>query len=414
MPDKPNPKYVTFDLISGSDKEYKKVQAAASVKNPTVFDVVADNGGVVKDTNLMMGYVLNKLRAHVAKYGTMDELIFTAHGTSESLSNNHKGNAIQTGNMLIAMAQLEQELGTPIAKRVVFSACGTFSELSAGDIAWYRNYAREHNMEVVGTTSDQWSSSDGSTHLFGVFFEGPEAIFTGKMHIQRAVLFTPQGEVKRDKTDDRHNAWALTHNDRTWVDYHLGHTQDEAIHLIKKDMVVKASRVVATANAINAKPLGFEVYANSSLRYQATAGAEQIAKIDALNPDVGVVFSSDLQKAVAATSDNTVQGIGGVALHKMTEAERSEAIRNCKVLIKETGIYSNQELQKAVLEKNQLSQTDVKFTAVLLKDGLHALLVTEKGAYEVVDIGFGSHKPVQATILISDKEQKNLKNLPPR
>jgi hypothetical protein len=173
-----------------------------------------------------MACIIDTVREHVKKYGTLGEIRLGGHGDSESIGSSLVGHSddLDLQGFLFRLQQLQTELGIKIADRVVFSGCEVFTNLTPEDVNFYRDAAKILGSEIAGPTSTG-------------------AVAYGVMHAARYVRFTPNGKVERDPImDTPYNpvtyiaiaaGWALEatgltqDHDASWLDCHKGHTQTE-------------------------------------------------------------------------------------------------------------------------------------------------------------------------------------------
>lgn len=151
--------------------------------------------------------VLKILEKHAQNYGTIDELVLAGDGTKCTIAGS--GYSISIIDMLGFIEQSEQQLNIKVANRIVFDACNTFSRLSDGDIRILSNYAKEHDVELVGSVSYVSSIAFGSQ--FGRF-----------------VVFKPNGQIIWDpKRDCPNNPFTWFGTDKSWVDSYINHSVEE-------------------------------------------------------------------------------------------------------------------------------------------------------------------------------------------
>jgi len=204
----PDQKYVMISLFTGDDKKTFPIKADASVPNPTIYDIDELQQDKNKSTT---EFIKNKLREHCKKYGTVNEIIITSHGSPGHMSSKEDYYKINPPGILFAIRDIEEELGIKVTNRIVYAGCSTFSNLQDNTIDFYRDFAQKHHMEIVGLTSKETViAALGSTFRAG-----------------RYVQFTPNGNVTWDKLDTPNNPFALLGNDKSWTDYFVGHTQEE-------------------------------------------------------------------------------------------------------------------------------------------------------------------------------------------
>ncbi len=230
----PDPSHVHINFHMGdgifSDRRMGHITATKTVDHPTTYS--AEDAGVQNRVDVITYDHLNKtypqkgvadkwvidtLRKHVRKYGAIQELIINGHGSSNWIGSHHREIRLPNIEGFVAhIGDLEKELGVKIANRVVFHGCSTFSELTDGQIKYFRDFAKEHKMELVGATSME--------------FQGRWAVIP---RLGRIVQFSPTGEIIRDKLDSKWNPLANLGVDTSWTDAYLGHTLEEGAALRK-------------------------------------------------------------------------------------------------------------------------------------------------------------------------------------
>jgi hypothetical protein len=205
-----NPKYVIFSLVNGSDRFFNKTSAIESVSNPRIYDIES----MTDDFKTTQDLIVNTLREHVKKYGTLNELIITGHGKTQKIFSGDKKFQIRTDVIINAIENLEKEIGQKVTDRIVFDGCLTFSNLNEKQISFYREFADKHNIEIVGATSLETAVSDPFELI--------------KIRAGRFLQFSPSGSIIRDKLDTRYNPLALGEDDRSWIDQYLEKPQENS------------------------------------------------------------------------------------------------------------------------------------------------------------------------------------------
>ena len=362
MPNGDNPKYVVVSLFINEMTKQQKI-VGSGISNPMLYDLDSiANGKNPKDAEKI---IIDKLREHVKKYGTLEELVISGHGDKEKMFDGNVYNNINTETLLENIGYLEQELGKKITNRIVFDGCSTFSGLNNPQIKFYRDFAEKHNMEIVGSTS---------------------TTFAGEKEIGRFVQFTSKGEVIRDKLDTRYSRLALDCDDRSWIDCHLGHTQEEAEKAMRQDIINKATELVRpeiTHTTVGFYPI--QSHKNPFL-------LEKIKELDHLTDKVDVLLSKDEKSAVIISSDGMVRTRGDVKLHKLDESEKYRAI---EVLERYIGTMSEisapykdkiERIKRNLNEEINVNPKGIHFSVVVLDNNKGALLATEDGGYEVINV----------------------------
>src|ERR1700758_4885426 len=97
VPPHDNPKYVIFSLMTGFDRESGQILAYKTVPDATVYDLGENNKIPLKNAE---NYIIDKLREHVKKYGTIDELKIFGHGSSQSMMSYDRNNNVDTKKLL--------------------------------------------------------------------------------------------------------------------------------------------------------------------------------------------------------------------------------------------------------------------------------------------------------------------------
>jgi len=180
--DKNNPQALdwrTWQSRGDYNPDIERGDVAAMGANPTIYHLNSAKEGISDP-----GVVIRTIREHVRKYGTLKEPMIDGHGFT-----NHIGLTapIFTENFLYDVFKLQQELGTKIADRIVFGGCRVFADLGSGDVAYYKNIARDLHAEIVGATTTTYSDPSRP--------------------VGRFVKFTPDGVVKRDQLDTPIRFW---------------------------------------------------------------------------------------------------------------------------------------------------------------------------------------------------------------
>lgn len=370
MPNGDNPKYVVISLFINEMND-KQIICSSNISNPTVYDLnKITKGRNEKDAT---ANVLSIIKEHVKKYGTLDELVIEGHGSKEKMSSGKTElNNIDIENILYHLLDLEKELGKKITNRTVFSGCSTFFELKNDEIRVYREFAKEHKIQIVGSTS---TTRSGEGYSIGRF-----------------VQFTTEGRVIRDKLDTRYNLYALENNDTSWIDNHLGKTQEEIEKESRKELIEEASKLIQFKGIV---PAGVEKQIRN-----------KIDDKDALAEKTDVLLTKDGKGAIIICSDGTIHTRGKVKLHTLTESEKFDAILKIGDLSDELKGKSIERIKKGYensekamnpqpLDKNidlvlqrkfSDNPDEINFRVVVLDGDKRVLLVTENGGYEYIDI----------------------------
>jgi hypothetical protein len=364
MPENENPKYVVISLLIDNEATKEQIIAPSDSDNPFLYDLnTMTNGDNPKEAYKL---IFDKLKEHVKKYGTLDELVIKGHGHTESLSSggDNEKNTISTKQFLYSLAAVEKEMGVKLCNRIVFSACETFSELKPEQVDFYRNFAQENNLEIVGTTSLE--------------------TIIGNTNHTRFVQFAPNGKVIRDKLDCRYSLFALMGDDRTWIDYHLNKTKDEVEQTLKQELIDEAAELI--------KYKGIEPASVTDMRLKEITAKDYHAE------GTDVIFSEKENAYLIVSADGVVRARGlSTKLHPMSEAEKTAEIKGFEEGLKEfTGTLSRDDKIhiEAMLKYFSGSPTAKTFAAVARDDNKSILLATKDGAYEVITISTPSETPL--------------------
>jgi hypothetical protein len=104
------------------------------------------------------------VREYVQKHGTLDTLRIFGHGTSQMMvKSNESGTEtpISVLGVLNRIHDLQEEMGMPIAKRIEFPGCLTFTALSDQDVKIFRTMSKVLGAEIVGSTGYVMRLPDG-------------------------------------------------------------------------------------------------------------------------------------------------------------------------------------------------------------------------------------------------------------
>ncbi len=207
----PNPKQVIIDLhsdfIGNHNGHISAYINEVGLNNPTIYETVncGDKEIIKKEC------IIGALREHVKKYGTIDEVAILGHGYSGVMGSKDEKMVILIKSFMDGLADLEKELGCKITNRIVFNGCSTFSRLTPNQIDFYRCYADEHDIEIVGSTS---FINCGLGNNIGKY-----------------VQFTPKGEIIRDPKI--HQEFSIIEIldigrdiDNSWTDCYIGTTPE--------------------------------------------------------------------------------------------------------------------------------------------------------------------------------------------
>ena len=362
MPNGDNPKYVMFSLDNMFDRLWGAPEMAKTVPEATVFYVAKNNNGNAEK------YILKKLKEQVEKFGTLDELMIEGHGRSESQGSRFGDNEINIYDLIKGIEKIEKELGKKITNRIVFAGCSTFGELNNNRVGFYREFAKEHNMEIVGSTCIALTPA-----------------------YTRFVQFTPKGDVRWDKLDSKYFPPGFVH-ERNWADYHIGHTQEDAEKAIRQDIINEATTLVSFRNMKNSGDYEFDNDRSSV----ADMWSKSLLKKDDMAAKTDVLLTKDGKGAIIISSDGIIRTRGDVKLHKMAEEEESKDIKSMKKAFKtffKEGVLSQQDKKEVENQEEGLNSniddrktTDPHLRMVVLDDNKHILLAREDGGYEVIEI----------------------------
>lgn len=219
--DKPDSKYCRISLFSNNKEEQDNLHNTKTVSNPTIYRIKNLLPKEVSSFVEYQTYVLKIIKEHVQKYGTINEIRFTGHGSREwmcSKPDSERNERISTISLLIALEQAEKDLKIKIANRIIFDACKTFVSLDDWKIKYYSEYAKEHKVQIVGTTSNT-----ETLPVLGMY-----------IHAGRYVQFSPSGKIIWDNLDAPYKAFILmTDRDKSWTDFYIDHTPDEGLTIKK-------------------------------------------------------------------------------------------------------------------------------------------------------------------------------------
>jgi len=211
---KTNPKYVIISFFTGSDKDQGRVLSRESVSNPTIYEAEA----LCPKGKPYQEWLAETLKEHIKKYGAVTELIICGHGATNEIGNGNDRNVINIPNFLTDYSWFKRDFKIETIGRVVFDGCNTFSKLNEGEIQYYSEFAKAHNIQIVGTTSVHSSGVDASSGK-------PE-------HTGRHVQFTPNGLIVRDKLDKPRLFRDLFDSDTSWTEFYVGHTAEEGKQIL--------------------------------------------------------------------------------------------------------------------------------------------------------------------------------------
>lgn len=241
---KTNPKIVSIYLFNSIDAEVRD-EKTHSGENSTIFkinDILPDDKRNSKDIIDVTMSIFNHVSKHVRKYGTINELWIEGHGSTLTMGNNQNKDfdIMKFINLTDKFSSLFENF-PKISNRIIFDGCDTFKKLTPPEIEKLRNFADKYDIEIVGTTSPTASVNHSRFKYLGIFEEIVtdclKPFFGG-----RYIKFTPEGEVLRDKLDNNTSVGSLF-EDRSWIDYHLNHTQKEGEKAqkeqIKRDAEIK-------------------------------------------------------------------------------------------------------------------------------------------------------------------------------
>ncbi len=209
-----NPKYCRISLFENDADEQISLHVSKTVPNATSYRIkeLIPANEFYSDEYLTKD-IVKVVKEHVLKYGTIQEIRLVGHGSNGQIG---EEGSIFTRQAIHDIGQLEKELNVKVANRIVFDACNTFSGLTEDEIKYYSDFAKQHQVQIVGTTSIA-----EEVDMFG-----------GTLHILcgRYAQFSPSGKILRDELDTRYDPHVLfLPNDRSWTDFFIGHTYEEGI-----------------------------------------------------------------------------------------------------------------------------------------------------------------------------------------
>ncbi|MEJ0009566.1 MAG: hypothetical protein WDN72_02980 [Alphaproteobacteria bacterium] len=175
---------------------------------------------MTRQENATQDFILQQLKSAYDQHGTLKEFAIYSHGGN--LLQSHLGNV---DDFLKKLEAFEDKYHIKLANRIVFAGCDTFQldsdPLHLGpdqmikNIEMLRNYAKNRDIELVGTTT-------ATRDAFGI--EGG-----------RFVKFTPAGTIERDRLDNTPiNNIGLISDKFGWQDCEIGHTPQAGAACIKQ------------------------------------------------------------------------------------------------------------------------------------------------------------------------------------
>lgn len=225
---KKDPKIVSYWLF---DEDDSLIRVSSSARgNPTVFkinDIFHPSKSKSKNEENVTFDIYNHVKNYVTQHGSINELWIEGHGSKLIMGDNHN----KDFDIMKFLRTMELELGTgsrKIANRIIFGGCSTFEKLTDDEIKKIRNIADKYDIEIVGTTSTTSDSRGRSkNNIYELLKDISEFLGIPARQLDgRYVQFTSRGEVVRDKLDNRWGNHTFF-EDRSWIGYHLNHTQEE-------------------------------------------------------------------------------------------------------------------------------------------------------------------------------------------
>lgn len=178
-----------------------------------------------QSTQATRSAIIQRVMSDAAQNGTLQELTIMGHGAEHFSGMENLGSV---RDFLTELHREEQRMGIKAAHRIVFAGCKTIgfdldqsrfnkdvSPLVNREIAFLRNYARENQVEIVGTTT-----------LLGT--GTIRNVYTGSAG--RYVVFDGEGNVERDRLDYSNPIFGslIVGGDRfSWEECHIGKSQPE-------------------------------------------------------------------------------------------------------------------------------------------------------------------------------------------
>jgi hypothetical protein len=107
----------------------------------------------LKDAEPLTTSIIASIRAHVKEHGTIPELRFGGHGSSNRLFFGADNVRLYTDELINGIHALQKELGIKIADKVTFQGCNTFTEMSPEWVDYYRKMSKKLGTELIGTTN---------------------------------------------------------------------------------------------------------------------------------------------------------------------------------------------------------------------------------------------------------------------
>jgi hypothetical protein len=206
---KNNPKFCRISLFENDQEEEISLLTTETQPNAITYrikKIVPNDLPSQEEYQLRISKIIND---HVQKYGTIDEIRFVGHGSREWVYSQRMApgyKEISTDSILANLSKLENESHVKMARRIVFDACQTFVGLDDEEIEYYREYAKKHNVAIVGTTSNT-----ETLHIFGLH-----------IRVGRYVQFSPSGNIIWDALDAPYKTCLLnTDSDRSWTDNYV-------------------------------------------------------------------------------------------------------------------------------------------------------------------------------------------------
>jgi hypothetical protein len=167
--------------------------------------------------------ILRQVKQQVGStHKTLNQLVLVVHSTPNTIFMHEYVDPHQyiVRDLLDKIYSMQQQLGQPIAKRIVFSGCDLFSEENRNDVNYYREMAHALGAQIVGATSPYFGNKDqvGSMIVFN-----PDRTVQWDHLSSDPKLVAAEIEATR-RSGNLPSDYKPHHNE--WLDCHVGKSQE--------------------------------------------------------------------------------------------------------------------------------------------------------------------------------------------
>ena len=220
-------KSLYFQMFFKEDAQSTAAAAEAACKDICPGAAIVNLSDIAMAANEVDGVdrretIFRMIEAQVDKMGTLDQLVFHAHGNDDIMMN-----IGDIDTFLEELLERQKARGGKIAKRIVFAGCETMKfteEEAAHMVAKFRKLSAALGAEIAGTTTIEMS------YLQDVSEFGERVLSS------RAICFKPDGHLIRDAVLDTPKQILSDDVEPAWVEKAIGSKVSPEVHCLEGEV----------------------------------------------------------------------------------------------------------------------------------------------------------------------------------